>query len=105
VVGVAGNAGQGNYAASKAGIIGFTKSIAKEVGSRNIRCNALAPGFIITEMTDKLPEDVKENWIKNIPLRRGGIPEDVANVCIFLGSELSSYVSGQVISICGAMQT
>ena len=94
-----------HYAASKAGIIGFTKSIAKEVGSRNIRCNALAPGFIITEMTDKLPEDVKENWIKNIPLRRGGTPEDVANVCIFLGSELSSYVSGQVISICGAMQT
>ena len=105
VVGVAGNAGQANYSASKAGIIGFTKSVAKEVGSRNIRCNALAPGFIITEMTDKLPEEVKENWIKTIPLRRGGTPEDVANVCIFLGSELSSYVSGQVISICGAMQT
>ena len=105
VVGVAGNAGQGNYAASKAGIIGFTKSIAKEVGSRNIRCNALAPGFIISEMTDKLPEDVKEGWIKNIPLRRGGTPEDVANACIFLGSELSSYVSGQVINVCGAMQT
>ena len=105
VVGVAGNAGQGNYAASKAGIIGFTKSIAKEVGSRNIRCNALAPGFIISEMTDKLPEDVKESWIKNIPLRRGGTPEDVANACIFLGSELSSYVSGQVINVCGAMQT
>ena len=105
VVGVAGNAGQANYSASKAGIIGFTKSVAKEVGSRNIRCNALAPGFIITEMTDKLPEDVKENWIKTIPLRRGGTPEDVANACIFLGSELSSYVSGQVISICGAMQT
>jgi 3-oxoacyl-[acyl-carrier protein] reductase len=105
VVGVAGNAGQGNYAASKAGIIGFTKSVAKEVGSRNIRCNALAPGFIITEMTDKLPEDVKENWIKNIPLRRGGTPEDVANACIFLGSDLSSYVSGQVINVCGAMQT
>jgi len=105
VVGVAGNAGQGNYAASKAGIIGFTKSIAKEVGSRNIRCNALAPGFIISEMTDKPPEDVKEGWIKNIPLRRGGTPEDVANACIFLGSELSSYVSGQVINVCGAMQT
>jgi len=105
VVGVAGNAGQANYSASKAGIIGFTKSVAKEVGSRNIRCNALAPGFIITEMTDKLPDDVKENWIKTIPLRRGGTPEDVANACIFLGSELSSYVSGQVISICGAMQT
>lgn len=105
VVGVAGNAGQANYSASKAGIIGFTKSVAKEVGSRNIRCNALAPGFIITEMTDKLPEDVKENWVKAIPLRRGGTPEDVANVCVFLGSELSSYVSGQVISICGAMQT
>jgi 3-oxoacyl-[acyl-carrier protein] reductase len=105
VVGVAGNAGQANYAASKAGIIGFTKSVAKELGSRNIRCNALAPGFIITEMTDKLPDDVKEGWIKNIPLRRGGTPEDVANVCIFLGSELSAYVSGQVINICGAMQT
>ena len=105
VVGVAGNAGQGNYSASKAGIIGFTKSIAREVGSRNIRCNALAPGFIITEMTDKLPEDVKEGWIKNIPLRRGGTPEDVANACVFLGSELSSYVSGQVINVCGAMQT
>ena len=105
VVGVAGNAGQGNYSASKAGIIGFTKSIAKEVGSRNIRCNALAPGFIITEMTDKLPDDVKETWIKTIPLRRGGTPEDVANACVFLGSELSSYVSGQVINVCGAMQT
>ncbi len=105
VVGVAGNAGQGNYSASKAGIIGFTKSIAKEVGSRNIRCNALAPGFIITEMTDKLPEDVKQTWIKTIPLRRGGTPEDVANTCIFLASDLSSYVSGQVINVCGAMQT
>lgn len=105
VVGVAGNAGQGNYSASKAGIIGFTKSIAKEVGSRNIRCNALAPGFIITEMTDKLPDDVKETWIKTIPLRRGGTPEDVANSCVFLASDLSSYVSGQVINVCGAMQT
>lgn len=105
VVGVAGNAGQANYSASKAGIIGFTKSIAKEVGSRNIRCNALAPGFIITEMTSKLPDDVRETWIKTIPLRRGGTPEDVANACIFLGSDLSSYVSGQVINVCGAMQT
>jgi 3-oxoacyl-[acyl-carrier protein] reductase len=105
VVGVTGNAGQANYSASKAGIIGFTKSIAREVGSRNIRCNALAPGFIITEMTNKLPDDVKEGWIKNIPLRRGGTPEDVANACIFLASELSSYVSGQVINVCGAMQT
>ncbi len=105
VVGVSGNAGQGNYSASKAGIIGFTKSIAKEVGSRNIRCNALAPGFIMTEMTDKLPEDVKAAWIKNIPLRRGGTPEDVANSCVYLASDLSSYVSGQVINVCGGMQT
>ena len=105
VVGVAGNAGQANYSASKAGIIGFTKSVAKEVGSRNIRCNAVAPGFIITEMTAKLPEEVKENWIKTIPLRRGGTPEDVANACIFLASDLSSYVSGQVLNVCGAMQT
>jgi 3-oxoacyl-[acyl-carrier protein] reductase len=105
VVGVAGNAGQANYAASKAGIIGFTKSVAREVGSRNIRCNALAPGFIITEMTDRLPEEVRENWIKNIPLRRGGTPGDVANAALFLASDLSSYVSGQVINVCGGMQT
>lgn len=103
VVGVNGNAGQSNYAASKAGILGFTMSVAKELGSRNIRCNAIAPGFIITEMTGKLPEDVKEQWIKTIPLRRGGVPEDVANVCLFLGSDLSSYVTGQTISVCGGM--
>jgi 3-oxoacyl-[acyl-carrier protein] reductase len=105
VVGVSGNAGQANYSASKAGIIGFTKSIAKELGSRNIRCNAIAPGFIITEMTGKLPEDVKKAWEQQIPLRRGGTPEDVANSTLFLASELSSYVSGQVINVCGAMNT
>jgi len=105
VVGVSGNAGQSNYSASKAGIIGFTKSVARELGSRNIRCNAIAPGFIITEMTHKLPEDVRNEWIKGIPLQRGGTPEDVANVTVFLGSDLSSYVSGQVISVCGAMKT
>lgn len=105
VVGVSGNAGQSNYSASKAGIIGFTKSIAREVGSRNIRCNAIAPGFIITEMTDKIPEDVRKEWIKQIPLKRGGTPEDVANVTLFLASDLSLYVSGQVISVCGGMKT
>lgn len=105
VVGVSGNAGQSNYSASKAGIIGFTKSIAREVGSRNIRCNAIAPGFIITEMTDKIPEDVRKDWINQIPLKRGGTPEDVANVAVFLASDLSSYVSGQVISVCGGMKT
>jgi 3-oxoacyl-[acyl-carrier protein] reductase len=105
VVGVGGNAGQANYSASKAGIIGFTKSVARELGSRNIRCNAVAPGFIVTEMTAKLPEEVRTEWVKKIPLQRGGTPEDVANVCTFLGSELSSYVSGQVINVCGAMQT
>lgn len=105
VVGVHGNAGQANYSASKAGIIGFTKSIAMELGSRNIRCNAIAPGFIITEMTAKLPEDVRKRWEEGIPMKRGGTPEEVANVCLFLASDLSSYVSGQVISICGAMKT
>ena len=105
VVGVSGNAGQSNYSASKAGIIGFTKSIAKELGSRNIRCNAIAPGFIITEMTAKLPEDVRKSWEQQIPLRRGGTPEDVANVTLFLASDLSAYVSGQVINVCGAMNT
>ena len=105
VVGVSGNAGQANYSASKAGIIGFTKSIAKEVGSRNIRSNAIAPGFIITEMTAKLPEDVRKAWEQQIPLRRGGTPEDVANTTLFLASDLSTYVSGQVINVCGAMNT
>ncbi len=103
VVGVSGNAGQCNYSASKAGMIGLAKSIAKEMGPRGIRANAIAPGFIITEMTDKLPEEVKQGWYSQIPLRRGGTTEDVAKVCIFLGSDLSSYVSGQVIHCCGAM--
>lgn len=103
VVGVQGNAGQANYAASKAGLIGLTKSIAQELGSRNIRCNAIAPGFIETDMTAKLPDDVRAEWIKGIPLRRGGTPTDVANICVFLGSELSSYVTGQVIPVCGGM--
>jgi 3-oxoacyl-[acyl-carrier protein] reductase len=105
VVGVSGNAGQSNYSASKAGLIGFTKSIAQELGSRNIRCNAIAPGFIQTEMTHKLSDEVREEWIKNIPLRRAGQPEDVANVAVFLASDLSSYVSGQVINVCGGMDT
>ncbi len=105
VVGRSGNPGQSNYSASKAGIIGFTKSIAQELGSRNIRCNAVAPGFIETEMTAQLPPEIKETWIKDIPLKRTGKPEDVANLCLFLGSDLSSYVSGQVINICGAMNT
>jgi 3-oxoacyl-[acyl-carrier protein] reductase len=105
VVGISGNAGQSNYSASKAGINGFTKSIAKELGSRNIRCNSIAPGFIMTEMTDKLPEDVRKQWTETIPLKRGGTPEDVANLALFLASDLSSYVSGQVISVCGGMQT
>lgn len=103
VVGVNGNAGQANYSASKAGILGFTKSVAKELGARNVRCNAIAPGFIITEMTDKLPENVKEEWAKTIPLKRGGTPEDVADVTLFLASDLSSYVTGQTISVCGGM--
>ncbi|HAM96984.1 MAG TPA: beta-ketoacyl-ACP reductase [Marinilabiliales bacterium] len=105
VVGVRGNAGQANYSASKAGIIGFTKSIARELGSRNIRCNALAPGFIETEMTAQLPETEKEGWLKDIPLKRGGKPEEVADVALFLASDMSSYVSGQVINVCGAMLT
>ena len=103
VVGVSGNANQCNYSASKAGIIGFTKSAAKEMGVRNIRHNAIAPGFIITAMTDALPEDVRKQWESQIPLRRGGTPEDVANVALFLASDLSSYVTGQVIHCCGGM--
>jgi len=103
VVGVSGNAGQSNYSASKAGIIGFTKSVAKELGSRSIRCNAIAPGFIETEMTAALDNEVRQNWIKDIPLKRGGTPDDVANACIFLGSELSSYITGQVIKVCGGL--
>lgn len=103
VVGVSGNAGQANYSASKAGIIGFTKSIAKEIGSRNIRCNAIAPGFIITDMTGQLPEEVRQAWAEKIPLKRGGTPEDVANVCLFLACDMSSYVSGQVLHVCGGM--
>lgn len=105
VVGVKGNAGQANYAASKAGMIGFTKSIALELGSRNIRCNAIAPGFIETEMTAKLNEDVVKGWRESIPLKRGGTPEDVANVCVFLSSDMSAYVTGQVINVDGGMLT
>lgn len=105
VVGVSGNANQCNYSASKAGIIGFTKSVAKELGSRGIRSNAIAPGFIVTEMTSVLPEEVRKSWNEKIPLRRGGTPEDVANVTLFLASDLSAYVSGQVINVCGGMNT
>jgi 3-oxoacyl-[acyl-carrier protein] reductase len=105
VVGVSGNAGQSNYSASKAGILGFTKSVAKELGSRNIRCNAIAPGFILTEMTEKLPADIKSDWIGKIPLKRGGTPEDVANAALFLASDLSSYITGQTIQVCGGMLT
>ena len=103
VVGVSGNAGQANYSASKAGMIGLTKSIAKELGSRGIRSNAIAPGFIITEMTAQLSEEVRNEWAKHIPLRRGGTPEDVANTTLFLASDLSSYLTGQVICVCGGM--
>ncbi len=105
VVGVGGNAGQSNYSASKAGMIGFTKSIAQELGSRNIRSNAIAPGFIITEMTHKLSPEVKKQWEEKIPLKRGGSPEEVAKVALFLASDLSSYVNGQVIGVCGGMRT
>lgn len=105
VVGVKGNAGQTNYSASKAGIIGFTKSTALELGSRNIRCNAIAPGFIETEMTESLEDEAINNWRNQIPLKRGGEPEDIANVSMFLASNLSSYVTGQVINVCGGMLT
>ena len=105
VVGVSGNAGQSNYSASKAGIIGFTKSVARELGSRGVRSNAIAPGFIITEMTGKIPEDARKAWEASIPLKRGGTPEEVAGVALFLASDLSAYVSGQVIQVCGAMNT
>jgi 3-oxoacyl-[acyl-carrier protein] reductase len=103
IVGIKGNAGQANYAASKAGIIGFSKSVALELGSRNIRSNVIAPGFIETEMTDKLPEDVVAEWRKNIPLKRGGTPEDIANACLFLASDMSSYITGQTLSVDGGM--
>lgn len=105
VVGVKGNAGQANYAASKAGMIGFTKSVALELGSRNIRCNAIAPGFIETEMTGKLDEKTVQGWRDAIPLKRGGTPEDVANACLFLASDLSDYITGQVIHVDGGMLT
>lgn len=105
VVGVKGNAGQTNYAASKAGVIGFSKSVALELGSRNIRCNVIAPGFIETEMTAKLGEDVVKGWTDAIPLKRGGRPEDVANACVFLASDLSAYITGQVINVDGGMLT
>lgn len=103
VVGVSGNAGQSNYSASKAGMIGLAKSVAKELGSRGVRANTIAPGFIITDMTAVLSEEVKKQWAAQIPLRRGGTPEDVANVATFLGSDLSSYVTGQVVHVCGGM--
>ncbi len=105
VVGIKGNAGQTNYAASKAGVIGFSKSVALELGSRNIRCNVIAPGFIETEMTEKLSPEVVEGWRNNIPLKRGGTPEDVANACVFLASDMSAYITGQVINVDGGMLT
>lgn len=105
VVGIQGNAGQSNYAASKAGIIGFTKSIALELGSRNIRCNAVAPGFIETEMTAALDEKTVQGWRDSIPLKRGGSTNDVANLCVFLASDMSSFITGQTINVCGGMLT
>lgn len=105
VVGLGGNAGQSNYSASKAGLIGFTKSVSQELGSRSIRCNAIAPGFIETEMTSRLPQEVRDGWIKDIPLKRVGKPEDVAKAAIFLGSDLSEYITGQVLQVCGGLTT
>jgi len=105
IVGLKGNPGQSNYAASKAGMIGFSKSIALELGSRNIRSNVIAPGFIETEMTSELSEDIVSKWIEGIPLKRGGKPEDVANLCLFLSSDLSSFITGQVINVDGGMLT
>ena len=104
VVGIQGNAGQANYAASKAGILGFTKSVALELGSRNIRCNAIAPGFIETEMTDALDEETVQGWRDAIPLKRGGKPEDVADACVFLASDMSTYITGQTLSVDGGMR-
>lgn len=103
VVGITGNAGQANYAASKAGMIGLTKSVAKELGSRNIRCNAVAPGFIETEMTEALPEETRKEWCEGIALKRGGSPEDVANAVLFLASDMSAYITGQTLNVCGGM--
>jgi len=105
VVGIRGNAGQSNYAASKAGIIGFTKSVALEYGSKNIRCNAIAPGFIETEMTGKLPEETIKAWRESIPMKRGGTPEDVAQACLFFASDMSRYITGQWLNVCGGMLT
>lgn len=105
IVGLTGNAGQANYAASKAGIVGFSKSIAKEMGTRNIRCNVVAPGFIETDMTDELNEQTREAYLSNIPMKRFGKPSEVADVCVFLASDMSAYVSGQTISVCGALFT
>ncbi len=105
IVGIEGNTGQSNYAASKAGIIGFSKSIAQELGSRNIRCNAIAPGYIETEMTAKLPQEYKDKWANDIPMKRAGTPDDVANLALFLASDLSSYITGQVITVCGGLHT
>lgn len=105
VVGLKGNAGQTNYAASKAGILGFSKSVALELGSRNIRCNVIAPGFIETEMTAKLPEETVKEWRSSIPLKRGGTPEDIANACVFLASDMSLYITGQTLSVDGGMLT
>ena len=105
VVGITGNAGQANYAASKAGIIGFSKSIAKEMGSRNVRCNVVAPGFIETDMTDELSDEAKASYLANIPLKRLGKAEEIAQTCVFLGSDMSTYITGQTLSVCGGMNS